>query len=73
MASTEGVLLYEGHRSDGTGDFIALTLAGAHILFTIDLGSGALTLRWGERRLKGEEKEGVRGLVWEGGKHLDNE
>ncbi|XP_050735962.1 pikachurin-like [Eriocheir sinensis] len=45
MASTEGVLLYEGHRSDGTGDFIALTLARAHILFTIDLGSGALTLR----------------------------
>ncbi|KAK8400665.1 hypothetical protein O3P69_002461 [Scylla paramamosain] len=44
-ASTEGVLLYEGHRSDGTGDFIALTIAQAHVLFTIDLGSGVLTLR----------------------------
>ncbi|MPC72270.1 Agrin [Portunus trituberculatus] len=45
-ASTEGVLLYEGHRSDGTGDFIALTIAQAHVLFTIDLGSGVLTLRY---------------------------
>ncbi|XP_066961133.1 pikachurin-like isoform X1 [Macrobrachium rosenbergii] len=44
-ASTEGVLLYESHRSDGTGDFIALTLSQAHVLFTIDLGSGMLTLR----------------------------
>lgn len=44
-ASTDGVLLYEGHRSDGTGDFIALTLSQAHVLFTIDLGSGILTLR----------------------------
>ncbi|XP_071533608.1 pikachurin-like isoform X2 [Panulirus ornatus] len=44
-ASTDGVLLYEGHRSDGTGDFIALTLSHAHVLFTIDLGSGMLTLR----------------------------
>ncbi|XP_053647666.1 pikachurin [Cherax quadricarinatus] len=44
-ASTDGVLLYESHRSDGTGDFIALTLSQAHVLFTIDLGSGILTLR----------------------------
>ncbi|KAK7086587.1 hypothetical protein SK128_027747 [Halocaridina rubra] len=44
-ASTDGVLLYESHRSDGTGDFIALTLSQAHVLFTIDLGSGMLTLR----------------------------
>ncbi|CAL4097885.1 unnamed protein product, partial [Meganyctiphanes norvegica] len=44
-ASVDGVLLYEGHRSDGTGDFIAITLSQAHVLFTIDLGSGILTLR----------------------------
>ncbi|XP_045584489.2 pikachurin, partial [Procambarus clarkii] len=44
-ASIDGVLLYESHRSDGTGDFIALTLSQAHVLFTIDLGSGILTLR----------------------------
>ncbi|KAG0713639.1 Pikachurin [Chionoecetes opilio] len=46
-ATVEGVLLYEAHRSDGTGDFIALTLARGHVLFTIDLGSGVLTLRTG--------------------------
>ncbi|KAK3856781.1 hypothetical protein Pcinc_036911, partial [Petrolisthes cinctipes] len=44
-AATDGIILYEGHRSDGTGDFIALTLYQAHVLFTIDLGSGILTLR----------------------------
>ncbi|XP_063584947.1 pikachurin-like [Penaeus indicus] len=44
-ASTEGIMLYEGHRSDGSSDFIAVTLSQAHVLFTIDLGSGMLTLR----------------------------
>ena len=43
--STEGVILYAGHRSDGTGDLIAITLSQAHVSATIDLGSGPLTLR----------------------------
>ncbi|KAL7633166.1 UNVERIFIED_CONTAM: hypothetical protein RMT77_016536 [Armadillidium vulgare] len=44
-SSTDGVILYAGHRTDGTGDFIALTLSQAHVMVTINLGSGPLTLR----------------------------
>ena len=44
-ASTEGIIMYEGHRSDGSGDLIALTLQQGHVVFTVDLGSGPLNLR----------------------------
>ncbi|XP_033229252.1 pikachurin [Belonocnema kinseyi] len=40
-----GVILYNGHHSDATGDFIALYLSGGHVEFTFDLGTGPATLR----------------------------
>ncbi|XP_043475420.1 pikachurin isoform X1 [Leptopilina heterotoma] len=40
-----GVILYNGHHSDATGDFIALYLSGGHVQFTFDLGTGPATLR----------------------------
>ncbi|XP_011315506.1 pikachurin [Fopius arisanus] len=43
--SSNGVILYNGHHSDATGDFIALYLADGHIQFTFDLGTGPATLR----------------------------
>ncbi|XP_015126557.1 pikachurin [Diachasma alloeum] len=43
--SSDGVILYNGHRSDATGDFIALYLANGHIQFTFDLGNGPATVR----------------------------
>ncbi|OXU24789.1 hypothetical protein TSAR_011073, partial [Trichomalopsis sarcophagae] len=41
----DGVILYNGHHSDATGDFIALYLAQGHVQFTFDLGTGCATLR----------------------------
>ncbi|XP_048510585.1 pikachurin isoform X2 [Athalia rosae] len=41
----DGVILYNGHHSDATGDFIALYLAAGHVQFTFDLGTGPATLR----------------------------
>ncbi|KAI5711140.1 hypothetical protein M8J75_014484 [Diaphorina citri] len=40
-----GILLYNGHRADGVGDFIALYLNDRYVDFTFDLGTGAATLR----------------------------
>lgn len=44
-SSMDGSIVYAGHRSDGSGDFISLNLSDAHVIFTIDLGSGSTTLR----------------------------
>ncbi|XP_020280960.1 pikachurin-like isoform X2 [Pseudomyrmex gracilis] len=41
----DGVILYNGHHSDATGDFIALYLSSGHVQFTYDLGTGPATLR----------------------------
>ncbi|XP_015607232.1 pikachurin [Cephus cinctus] len=41
----DGVVLYNGHHSDATGDFIALYLSAGHVQFTFDLGTGPATLR----------------------------
>ena len=41
----EGILLHETHRSDASGDFLSLTVAQGHVVFTMDLGSGMLSLR----------------------------
>ncbi|XP_046585807.1 pikachurin [Neodiprion lecontei] len=41
----DGVILYNGHHSDATGDFVALYLAAGHLQFTFDLGTGPATLR----------------------------
>ncbi|XP_011498922.1 PREDICTED: pikachurin [Ceratosolen solmsi marchali] len=43
--SPDGVILYNGHHSDATGDFIALYLTEGHVQFTFDLGTGCATLR----------------------------
>lgn len=42
----DGVILYNGHHSDATGDFIALYLSSGHVQFTFDLGTGPASLRW---------------------------
>ena len=44
-SSPDGVILYNGHHSDATGDFIALYLSAGHVQFTFDLGTGPATLR----------------------------
>ncbi|KAF2366792.1 EGF-like domain [Trinorchestia longiramus] len=44
-SAMDGLIVYEGHRSDGSGDYIALALSDAHVIFNIDLGSGSTTLR----------------------------
>ncbi|KAK0089340.1 hypothetical protein PV325_007884 [Microctonus aethiopoides] len=41
----DGVILYNGHHNDATGDFIALYLSAGYIQFTFDLGTGPATLR----------------------------
>ncbi|XP_003696328.1 pikachurin [Apis florea] len=41
----DGVILYNGHHSDATGDFIALYLSSGHVQFTFDLGTGPASLR----------------------------
>ncbi|XP_043254794.1 pikachurin [Colletes gigas] len=43
--AVDGVILYNGHHSDATGDFIALYLSSGHVQFTFDLGTGPATLR----------------------------
>ncbi|XP_076665939.1 pikachurin [Andrena cerasifolii] len=43
--ASDGVILYNGHHSDATGDFIALYISSGHIQFTFDLGTGPATLR----------------------------
>uniref|UniRef100_A0ABD2X622 Pikachurin n=1 Tax=Trichogramma kaykai TaxID=54128 RepID=A0ABD2X622_9HYME len=43
--AADGVILYNGHHSDTTGDFIALYLVQSHVHFTFDLGTGTATLR----------------------------
>ncbi|XP_034177837.1 pikachurin [Osmia lignaria lignaria] len=43
--TSDGVILYNGHHSDATGDFIALYLSSGHVQFTFDLGTGPATLR----------------------------
>ncbi|KAK2589303.1 hypothetical protein KPH14_007854 [Odynerus spinipes] len=41
----DGVIVYNGHHSDATGDFIALYLSSGYVHFTFDLGTGPATLR----------------------------
>lgn len=46
-AAPDGVLLYNGHRADGVGDFMAIYMSAGHLEFTFDLGTGAATIRSG--------------------------
>ncbi|XP_075217484.1 pikachurin-like [Lycorma delicatula] len=53
----DGVILYNGHRSDGMGDFIAVYMNEGHLEFTFDLGTGAATLRSSEPVTMGDWHE----------------
>ncbi|KAJ9575876.1 hypothetical protein L9F63_007255, partial [Diploptera punctata] len=44
-SAQDGVILYNGHRSDGVGDFMAVYMSEGHLEFTFDLGTGAATIR----------------------------
>lgn len=41
----DGIILYNGHKTDGMGDFIAIYMFGGYLTFTFDLGTGSATLR----------------------------
>lgn len=43
--AASGLILYNGHRSDGIGDFMALSMADRHVEFSFDLGTGPATVR----------------------------
>ncbi|XP_066599302.1 pikachurin isoform X2 [Prorops nasuta] len=58
-SAPDGVILYNGHHSDATGDFIALYLSAGHVQFTFDLGTGPATIR-SEYPVKLGEWVGVR-------------
>ncbi|XP_039277486.1 pikachurin-like [Nilaparvata lugens] len=55
--SQDGVILYNGHRTDGVGDFIAVYMSEGHLEFTFDLGTGAATIRSSEPVELGEWHE----------------
>lgn len=44
-SANDGVIIYNGHRTDGVGDFMAVYMIEGHPEFTFDLGTGAATLR----------------------------
>ena len=41
----DGLLLYNGYRTDRTGDYIALSLRGGFLEFRFNLGTGPALLR----------------------------
>lgn len=41
----DGLLLYNGHKSDGTGDFLALYMNEGFVEFAFDLGTGTAFVR----------------------------
>jgi len=47
--AADGLLLYNGNRNDGTGDWLALLLRDGHVEFSFDLGSGPTTVRSSSR------------------------
>ncbi|KAK9497576.1 hypothetical protein O3M35_004275 [Rhynocoris fuscipes] len=52
-----GIIIYNGHRADGMGDFIALYISDGHLEFTFDLGTGPATIRSSEPLSMGEWHE----------------
>lgn len=44
--SADGMILYNGHKIDGMGDFIAVYLSAGYLIFAFDLGTGTATLRY---------------------------
>lgn len=41
-----GLLLYNGQKTDGKGDFVSLALHNQHLEFRYDLGKGPAVIRW---------------------------
>lgn len=41
-----GLLIYNGQKTDGKGDFVSLALQDQHLEFRYDLGKGAAVIRW---------------------------
>jgi len=41
----DGLLLYDGYATDGTGDFLSLALRNATVEFRFDLGTGPAVIR----------------------------
>lgn len=44
-----GLLLYNGQKTDGKGDFVSLALHDRVLEFRYDLGKGAAVIRWASR------------------------
>lgn len=44
-STPNGMLLYNGHRTDGSGDFMALYMNEKHVEFAFDLGTGTGIVR----------------------------
>lgn len=41
-----GLLLYNGQKTDGKGDFVSLALQDRRLEFRYDLGKGTAVIRW---------------------------
>lgn len=50
--SSDGIVLYNGHKIDGMGDFIAVYMSAGYLTFTFDLGTGSATLRYGKCKIR---------------------
>ena len=57
--SPSGLLLYNGQKTDGKGDFVSLALHNGLLEFRYDLGKGAAVIRWAGECC-------YRGLDWAG-------
>lgn len=42
---SNGLIFYNGQKSDGKGDFISLSLNSGYLEFRYDLGKGPATIR----------------------------
>ncbi|XP_058160685.1 LOW QUALITY PROTEIN: agrin [Dasypus novemcinctus] len=67
--SPSGLLLYNGQKTDGRGDFVSLALHDRHLEFRYDLGKGAAALRSKEPVVLGTwtsvalERNGRKGVL----------
>lgn len=53
----DGLIIYNGHRLDGTGDFMGMYLNDGFVEFAYDLGTGAAVIRSHQRVLLSEWHE----------------
>lgn len=45
-SSPNGLLFYNGQKTDGKGDFVSLALHDGHLEYRYDLGKGAAVIRY---------------------------